>query len=309
MKLLIAAALIGGIALQCPGVLAQTQSDGQTGPPGERGAAGRDNKGNNASIDPSENVKALNEQGLKRQDDIRALVEKRQDDIRALGDRLTDTQLKSIDRLSEVRYQHSLEMLKASSDRADDLAKMRAELGKEIQIAEKDRINAIRSTDVAAVTEQARRTSEQAATLQAQTTSIAEALRTQQSRLADDLRALVATTAATALANQQQQFSDVGKRLTTIEQSLSEGRGKQAFQDPAMTNLISAVDKLNQRQAASTGTDTGQTNVMFYLIALVTVLIAGAGVAVAYSKAHPPHYPYPPQNGYPPVSPHNGSVA
>lgn len=238
------------------------------------------------AVDPSENVKALNEQGLKRQDDIRALVEKRLDDIRVLSDKLIDVQLKSNDRISEIRYQHSLDMLKASADRADDLAKMRAELGKEIQIAEKERINAIRATDVASVADQARRTSEQAATLQAQTASIAETLRTQTARLADDMRSLVATTAGTQLANQQQQFSEVGKRLAAVETSISEGRGKQSYQDPAIVSLTASMDKVIQQMAANKGTDTGQSNAIFYIIAALGLGLPIA-IALFVRRPHP----------------------
>jgi hypothetical protein len=229
------------------------------------------------TIDPTENVKALTSAGLGRQDDLRNIVVQ-----------LIQAKMDAVKEIGELKYQHSLAMLLAAQNQLESEVKLRAELAKDNAEAEKQRLNAIRAVDVQAVSDQARRTAEQATTLQAQTAQLAEALRTQTSRLADDLRTLVTTTATTQQANQQQKDQEVSKRLTTVEQALSEGRGKQQFQDPAIIALSAAVERLNQQRAVTNGTDTGQSNVVFYLFGGLTLALAAAALFMRRVPPAPP---------------------
>ena len=94
---------------------------------------------------------------------------------------------------------------------------MRSDYEGQLRAAEAKRIDAIRLVDVGAAATLAQRTTEQATALATVVTQSAEVLRNQVSRAAEDTRALVATTAATALQNQQQQFQAITTRLAALE--------------------------------------------------------------------------------------------
>jgi hypothetical protein len=113
--------------------------------------------------DPSENVKALNEAGLKRQDDLR---------------------------VAEAVHIRELLALR------EQIATLRAEHAMEMAAKEAARIDAIRAVDRDAVTRAAEVSATQAATLAATQATSAETLRTQ----VEATRAANATTLAQALA-------------------------------------------------------------------------------------------------------------
>jgi hypothetical protein len=196
-------------------------------------------------VDPTENVKALN-----------AADARRQDDLRSMSERLLQAQLDSIDKLSELRDHH-----------AQALAALRAEYDEKLRTAEKNRIDAIRTVDVNAV-----------AVASARATDQATVLATQVSKSAEDLRALVATTAATALQNQQQQFSTLSARLTTLEQAGYQQAGKQTISDPALIALNAKVDALVNSRNDIAGRDTGRSDVFGWLGLVVGVLIGVGGL-------------------------------
>lgn len=214
-------------------------------------------------IDPTENVKALNEAANKRQDDLRAAQEK-----------LIQTQLQAAEKISELRYLHAQELATLQAKKLEDEAKLRADHATQLSVAEAKRIDAIRAVDVNAVAVANQRTSEQATALQTQTTQSAEVLRNQVARSAEDLRALVATTAATALQNQQQQFAGLSTRITTLEQAQSEGKGKQTIQDPAFTALLAEVRNLSQSRAATSGIGEGRSDVIGWIVGAVSVVVS-----------------------------------
>jgi hypothetical protein len=113
-------------------------------------------------VDPTENVIALVQAGLARQDDLRA----------------ADAVLAEL----RARYEERIDRL-------------RSEHGREIRLAEAARIDAIRAVDVAAVTRAAEVAAAQATTLAAQVVASAEAMRTQVNAAA----IAAATALATAL--------------------------------------------------------------------------------------------------------------
>ena len=224
-------------------------------------------------IDPTKNVEAL----------VKALEEKTRE-LRESDAKLVQAKLDSIEKIAELRSKHGAEDLIAAARRRDDVENLRASLGERLAVAERDRINAIRLVDVSAAADLQRRTSESAATLNTQTTQLATDLRTSTALLADNLRTLVNTTAASQLAAQKQDKDETSKRLTTIEQALSEGRGKQLYQDPAITSLLANVETLTQQRAAT----TGGGDMLGYILAGVVALIALGGLALNFMKRNAP---------------------
>lgn len=102
-------------------------------------------EGGERTIDPTENVKALQEASNKRQDDLRQA-----------SDRLVSVQLLYVEKIAQLRAEHQ----------------------KEMTAAEAKRIDAIRAVDVNAVQVANEKQTAQAAVLANQVTQTAEALRT-----------------------------------------------------------------------------------------------------------------------------------
>jgi hypothetical protein len=137
-----------------------------------------------SGIDPSENVKALSEAANKRQDDLRALQAS----------------------IETLRYSHLQEIMALRSDYETQL-----------RIAEAKRIDAIRLVDTTAVAVQNERAVATATTLAKTVQDSAQVLSVQVTKSADDLRTLVATTAAESSRSLQQQFAAITTRLSALE--------------------------------------------------------------------------------------------
>lgn len=252
-------------------VLAQDIS--QSSPSPSRPGIGVDARGGQV-IDPTENVKALSE-----------AANKRQDDLRAAADKLFESKLQDAEKVSELRYAHTQELALLQARKIEEEAKLRAEYSDRLQAAEAKRIDAIRAVDVGAAANLAQRTTEQATALATVVTQSAEVLRNQVSRAAEDTRALVATTAATALQNQQQQFSALSTRIAALEQSQSEGKGKQTIQDPGYLALQAQVQALLLSKTAVTATDAGRSDVVGWAVGGIMLLLSMAGfVFVAFRQ-------------------------
>jgi len=232
------------------------------------------------TVDPTKNVEDLVRAENRRQDDLRAALEK-----------WIDTKITDMNTVSELRNTLNKELREAATSRLDSEARLRADYADKLAVAEAKRIDAIRAVDVNAVAVANQRTSEQATALQTQTTASAEVLRNQVARSAEDLRALVATTAATALNNQQQQFAGISSqistlstRITTLEQAGSEGRGKATFQDPAISALTAQVAALATKQAAVASTEQGRSDIIGWIVGGVGMLIAFLGMIAAFMR-------------------------
>ena len=149
-----------------------------------------------AIIDPSENVKALNE-----------AAQKRQDDLRIAGDAI-----------NALRYTHLRDLTDLRAEHAEKLAALRADNDERLRIAEAKRIDAIRLVDTTAVAVQNDRAVATATTLAKVVQDSATVLSLQVTKSADDLRTLVATTAAESNRNLQQQFAAITTRVSALEQ-------------------------------------------------------------------------------------------
>lgn len=253
-----------------------------SGPPGPQGPPGRsENIGGGAglpvditgrqAVDPTKNVEAL----------VKALEEKTKE-LREADLKLIQAKLDSANLAGELRYRNVNDVNEAHLQRIAEMDKLRANFGEKLSKAESDRINGIRLVDVSAAADLQRRTSESAAALNTQTTQLANDLRTSTNLLADNLRTLVNTTAANQLAVQKQDKDETSKRLTTIEQALSEGRGKQQFQDPVITEMKAQLALISQQQFSRTGSDKGQSDAVFYVLAALALGVP-IGLAI-YSR-------------------------
>jgi hypothetical protein len=227
-------------------------------------------------IDPTKNVL-----------DLVAAAIARQDDLRKAQSELFEAKTEAANNINKLRSSYDKELLKAAVDRLDSEAKLRAEFQAAINATEKDRVNAIRSVDVGAVAIATERANATANALAKTVQDTALVQSSQVGKAADDLRALVKTTADEQSRNLQQQFSGIqsqflaiGTRLTALEQLGAEGVGKQKFQDPATTILMQKVDQLSQTRDSNIGGGV----MLASIIGFIMMLAAVAGVAIAFSR-------------------------
>jgi len=132
---------------------------------------------------------------------------------------------------------------------------------KETRLFDSERYDKIRSVDMA----NAAATASQI--LQAVTTNAST-----QERTAQTLRDQVAAT-ATAAENRQAAFAaDMVKRLSAVELSMSEGKGKQQVSDPQMDKLTILVEKLAHNQTLGSGKSEGLDTGWKLLIGIAALL-------------------------------------
>jgi vacuolar-type H+-ATPase subunit I/STV1 len=218
------------------------------------------------SIDPTENVKALSE-----------AANKRQDDLRIANERLVESKIAGLAALTQLSIDGSTRERDAEFRRIDNEAKLRSSYEDQLRAAEAKRIDAIRLVDVGAAATLAQRTTEQATALATVVTQSAEVLRNGVTKAAEETRSLVATTAATALQNQQQQFQGITTRLAALEQAGAEGKGKQTISDPAFLDLLKEVKSLSLARTNVTGVETGRNDVIGWIAAGMMFLFAAGG--------------------------------
>lgn len=175
----------------------------------------------------------------------------RQDDLRELTNRLMDSELR----------------------RLEEKAILRAEFAKEIQALESNRLNAIRQVDVLAVSTAADRAQAAIQTLAAQTTANAENLR---NALTVTANTIASQTAATVGA--------ITERLSALEKSSYEGKGKQAIADPQLAELVSEMKSLRVSRDTGVGKSEGISASWAFVVAVGTLILGLLG-ALGYSSA------------------------
>ena len=202
-------------------------------------------------IDPTENVIALTEAANKRQDDLRILTKE-----------LNDTKIAHQKEISDIREGHQ-----------DTLGGIRERHQEALNKAESARLDSIRQVDREDVNKTAAQALTAIATLASTTTTTAETLRTQ-----------VATTAqaqANALANT---MGEVNKRLSALELSSSEGRGKQTVVDPMQAEMAAKMERVLNAIATGGGQSAGQKNIIAYIATGASILIALLYLADRFGK-------------------------
>jgi hypothetical protein len=221
------------------------------------------------AIDPSENVKALNE-----------AVAKRSDDLRVAAAELTALQFRLADKIAALRDHHVRELMAAESRRVDQQALLRAEYVQQLADKESARINAIRTVDVQAVNIASQRASDAAGVLQAQVSASAETL-----------RSLVASTAAANAAALQQVVTGLDGRLTKLEQGSYQAAGKQQYSDPEMLRLLAEVKVLNDQARNQSGKTEGFGQSWGILLGVALLVSVGVGVIALLEKPVAPAAP------------------
>jgi hypothetical protein len=208
-------------------------------------------------------------------ENVKALTEAantRQDDLRDSHEKLFDAKIAALYETVKTAAAHQRELDKAESER----------------------LNAIRQVDREEV-------AKTAAANQTATTTLANSTVT----LADTLRTQVGTVAAAAEARLSAFSADVNKRLSALELSSSEGKGKQTVADPQMERLAAMVEKLTAREQSVTGQREGMTDatkILITLVGLFATVLTIAGVLVTLvlflnraPAAVPIYTPAPPQ--------------
>lgn len=188
-------------------------------------------------VDPTENVKALSEAAGKRQDDLR---EKDKE-------------------ISDIKHEHQKEMAALRSECEHGQAALRSQLAD----AEAKRIDAIRAVDVNAVAVASER---QAAAAQVLANQVAQS--------ADALRTLVSTTATATAEQNRQQLAQITDRLSVVEKSQYEGRGKESYTDPMLTKLSAEMERMMAIMSSNTGKAEATKDYTGYIIAAIGILFA-----------------------------------
>jgi uncharacterized protein YnzC (UPF0291/DUF896 family) len=187
-------------------------------------------------IDPTANVIALTTAANRRQDDLRELM-----------DRLNELRIKSQTEMGELRAEHFKEL---SAIREDHQSQLRT--------AESQRLDAIRQVDREDVNKTA-----------AQVLSAVQTLASQNLTTAETLRNQVATTQQASQNIFNTTVGDLNKRISNLELSSSEGRGKQLFADPQIAEMVSKMELITQTLASGGGKSQGLKELMGYIIAFV----------------------------------------
>lgn len=186
--------------------------------------------------------------------DLVAAMSLRQDDLRVEIVRRIDAEIKHV----------------------KDMAELRAAHGQQLDAKEAERLDKTRQVDITAV-----------ATADTRSQLAIQALAATTALNAETLRNAVAASAQ-ALAKQ---FTDtVGaltERISALEKSSYEGKGRQAYADPAIAELAAQVAKLTSGGAQLTGKQEGISSswaLVLGLGSLLGVMIGLAGFIYAVTK-------------------------
>jgi len=201
------------------------------------------------AYDPSENVLQLTEAAVQRIDDMA--------DLQA---RLADEKIKRMEAVAILRADHAREIRTLESNHNASL-----------RHAESARIDSIRQVDREEIAKTAVAANTALTTLARQTTDLQQTLAKQ-----------VTDTAAAQEARNSAQYNDINKRLSALELSSSEGKGKQQVSDPQLDRMAAMVEKLVTAQATGTGKSEGLSMSVAIVMGAITIvsglLAIGAGL-------------------------------
>lgn len=199
----------------------------------------------NGTVDPTENVKALMAASLE------ALAK-----LRDADKDISDSKYAHLKELAEIRALHS-----------KTIGELREAYQEKISRAESGRLDSIRQVDREEVAKTAVSANIAITTLAKQTTDLQQTLAKQ-----------VTDTAAAQETRNSAQYSDINKRLSALELSSSEGKGKQTEAGPQLERLASMVEKLAAAQAAGGGKSEGISTSWTFLIAAVGLIAVLYGI-------------------------------
>ncbi len=118
---------------------------------------------------------------------------------------------------------------------------MREKYRAELRIAEAARLDSIRQVD-----------REDVSKTQTQSQTAIATLATTQNTTAETLRTQVATTAQAQLNTTTAAFAEVNKRISALELTSSEGRGKATVESPILFEMVNELKIMRKEQSEST---------------------------------------------------------
>jgi len=192
-------------------------------------------------VDPSENVKALNQAEAKRQDDLRAAASL----------------------LADVKIQHM-----------QDMGALRAAHAETLRVSDLDRLDKTRQVDVLAGTASASALATAVQTLANTSDRNAETLRNLVNATAQTMAKQTSDQAAVLSAQTDSLVKDINARIADLQKSSYQGAGKSLVVDPQMERLAALVEKLAQGHATGTGKTEGTQWAIGVGIAVAGVLVA-----------------------------------
>ena len=212
------------------------------------------NPRSNVVVDPTANVKDLVFAESRRQDDLRQ------------ADKV----------LSDTKHANQTEVAKIHSDHESQIGQLREDYQAKIQKAESGRLDSIRQVDREEVAKTAVAANNAITTLAKQTTDLQQTLAKQ-----------VTDTAAAQEARYSSQMSDFNKRVSALELSGSEGKGKQLVTDPAMERLVKVVEELADKNKITVGKAEGISMSAAIILGFITLLSMLSGItATLYTVLH-----------------------
>jgi len=203
--------------------------------------ARRDRRTVDANIDPTENVLALVEAAVKRQDDLRLAQ-----------DRFLEAELMHVRLTESLRAEHAVELNRMESSRLDAIRQVDVQNGALAAASAADAIRVLAAT----------------------TAANAEKLRTDLQATAATMAKQTADVAATMAAQQAGTVAGITERIAALEKSSYEGIGKGRVADPMMAEFMADMKSLLRQQSSSSGKTEG-------INASWGVLLGGAGLVVA----------------------------
>jgi len=189
--------------------------------------------------------------------DLSEALSRRQDDLRSINNLYILQRVKAVEEVAKLRAKHAKEINQLNKDRLE-------------KIRQVDNLNAQRSEE---------RAGEGIKALAQQTASIADASRT-----------TAANTAAQIATQLTTLFAESNKRISALELSSSEGRGKQAVADPMMEQLIGEMRHLTAQRAVDMGRTAGMGDTAKTIIGALGLLLT---LTALYSFTQRPSAPTP----------------
>lgn len=225
-------------------------------------------------LDPSKNVEYIVAAAVQRLDDLRAVDHQAYLLLKvAEAKGLADLRAVDVQRAADLRGEHEKynaathKYLETTFDREREhvaqLSELRAEHAREINAKEASRIDSIRLAD----REESNRRVAEAATA-------VTVLAKQTSDLSSTLGTQVQATAAAAEIRFTSVTGDLVKRLSDLERSTSEGKGKAGVSDPQLDRLTTLVETMARAQDRGTGKVEGIGSAGAFALGLALVLAA-----------------------------------
>jgi hypothetical protein len=204
------------------------------------------------TIDPTKNVLDLVTAAIGRQDDLREASEK-----------LAVMQLTCQKEVGDLRERH-----------AEVIRDLQARHLSELSKAEAARLDSIRQIDREEGGKTAAQISAAVQTLASQTQANAETLRNQVAQTAETLRNQVATTQLASQNTFNTTVAEFNKRISQLELSSSEGKGKQTLSDPMLLEMVAEMKATNRTLAVGGGKAESMSQFLGWIVGIAGAVVA-----------------------------------